>query len=582
MDARWFSQAGSPTLLGVLYARQEQEYLQGLLDQRRQSIKHCQEAIDLGSREPGLYTRLANTYIEVRDWQAAFATLRQGIDCSAGPRHIYQCYVDRLREFNRTGEAIAVAQEALRRFPDDFGMRLREALSLPLVYQTLEDLASYRRRFSTGLAALGDNVPLERFAECRRALEGLLGFANFYLAYQCHDDVELQRAFGQLVRRVAAANFPEWTHAVSVPHRHGRLRIGYVSAHFFGHSVTKMYLRLLQEHDKDQFEVHAYHLGKMTDDTTEEVRRACTKFSHVPNDLEGGARAIRADNLHLLVYLDIGMNPIATLLAALRLAPVQCVGWGHPVTSGLPTVDYFLSSACMEPVDGQDHYTEQLVRLPGPGMCYQRPLIPWAVLSKTRGDYSLRQDAVVYLACQSVFKYLPQHDDVFASIAKRVPQSQFAFVVMNEGVLESFRERLHRSFSAAGLSVGDYCVFLLTQDPFSYWNLNLLADVYLDTIEWSGGNTTLEAIACGLPIVTLPGRFMRGRHSYAFLTQLGVCDTIARDKQDYVDIAVRLAEDDCWRASVVERLKVGSRRFYEDTTSLTALEDFFRRVVTEQ
>ena len=77
------------------------------------------------------------------------------------------------------------------------------------------------------------------------------------------------------------------------------------------------------------------------------------------------------------------MDPLMTQLAALRLAPIQCVTWGHPVTSGLPTVDYFLSSELMEPKDGQDHYSERLIRLPGIGVCYAKPVIPRPLLNKT-------------------------------------------------------------------------------------------------------------------------------------------------------------------------------------------------------
>src|SRR5439155_5579077 len=233
---------------------------------------------------------------------------------------------------------------------------------------------------------------------------------------------------------------------------------------------------------------------------------------------------------HIAVFLDIGMHPMMTQLAALRLAPIQCMTWGHPVTSGLRTVEYFLSSALMEPPKAQHHYSEHLITLPGVGICYQKPVVPRMLLRKTRLDYGLREDAVVYLCCQSLFKYLPQHDDVFPAIAKRVPESQFVFLAPNDYVAADLRRRLRRAFSAVGLSADLHCVLLPEQSIFNYWNLNLIADVYLDTIEWSGCNTTFEAIACGLPVVTLPGKFMRGRHSYAILTQLGVTESIARDK----------------------------------------------------
>ena len=70
------------------------------------------------------------------------------------------------------------------------------------------------------------------------------------------------------------------------------------------------------------------------------------------------------------------MDPIAGRLAAQRLAPVQCVAWGQPETTGMPTLDYFLSSDLMEPPDGAAHYTESLVRLPNLGLCYLPDALP--------------------------------------------------------------------------------------------------------------------------------------------------------------------------------------------------------------
>ena len=125
----------------------------------------------------------------------------------------------------------------------------------------------------------------------------------------------------------------------------------------------------------------------------------------------------------------------------------------------------------------------------------------------------------------------------------------------------------------------DHCVILPLLGKFDYWNLNLVADVFLDSLEWSGGVTTLEAIACGLPIVTLPGRYMRGRHSCGILTQLGVTDTIVHDEDEYVEIAVRLGAEREWRTDVLKRMKSNHARVYSDTKCVRALEDFFRSVV---
>jgi len=91
----------------------------------------------------------------------------------------------------------------------------------------------------------------------------------------------------------------------------------------------------------------------------------------------------------------------------------------------------------------------------------------------------------------------------------------------------------------------------------------------------------LEAIACNLPIVTCPGEFMRGRHSYGILKMLGVTETIAQSEAEYIDIAVRLGLDATWRNSIVQRMIERHSYLYEDKICVAALEAFYRRVVQE-
>jgi predicted O-linked N-acetylglucosamine transferase (SPINDLY family) len=119
------------------------------------------------------------------------------------------------------------------------------------------------------------------------------------------------------------------------------------------------------------------------------------------------------------------------------------------------------------------------------------------------------------------------------------------------------------------------------QARFDYWNLNLVSDVFLDSLGWSGGLTSLEAIACGLPIVTLPGKFMRGRHSYAMLTQLGSTETIASDETNYVDIAVRLGLNHNLRETLGKKIAANYERLYSDLLNVRALEWFLESVVAQ-
>src|SRR3974390_3029008 len=88
-----------------------------------------------------------------------------------------------------------------------------------------------------------------------------------------------------------------------------------------------------------------------------------------------------------------------------------------------------------------------------------------------------------------------------------------------------------------------------------YLQLNACCDVMLDTLHWSGGNTSLDAIASGLPIVTLPGAFMRGRQSAGMLAMLGGEELVARDAVSYVETAVAIAKDRARRDALSQRIK---------------------------
>ena len=235
----------------------------------------------------------------------------------------------------------------------------------------------------------------------------------------------------------------------------------------------------------------------------------------------------------------------------------------------------------MEPQNAQDHYSEKLIPLPGVGSCYTKPTIPEGLFFKTRRDFGLREDAIVYFSGQTIFKYLPEQDALFAEVARRVPHAQFVFLVTNEIVCGNFRTRLEQAFAAYGLRAADHCLLLPEVSRLDYWNLHRVSDVVLDTIGWSGGVSIFEAIACRLPVVTLPGEFMRGRQSYAILSQLGVKDTIASNEAEYVDIAVRLGQNSQWREGVIERMVVGYSKLYSDTRCVRALEDFYCRAVED-
>jgi predicted O-linked N-acetylglucosamine transferase (SPINDLY family) len=236
----------------------------------------------------------------------------------------------------------------------------------------------------------------------------------------------------------------------------------------------------------------------------------------------------------------------------------------------------------MEPADGEAHYTERLVRLPNLSICYEPPAARPAALA--RAELGLREGATVYWCCQSLPKYLPQYDEVFARIAREVGDCQFSFIEFVGGAhaTELFRRRLDSAFARCGLRAADHCVVLPRLDPDRFIVAMSASDVVLDSIGWSGCNSTMESLVHDLPIVTLRGDFMRGRHTSAVLETMGLDETIARTVDDYVAIAVRLGRSAAERGAVAARIAASKHRVYGDRACIAALEDFLDSVVRQR
>ena len=272
------------------------------------------------------------------------------------------------------------------------------------------------------------------------------------------------------------------------------------------------------------------------------------------------------------------MDVTSFALAALRLAPRQYAAWGHPVTTGHATIDRYISCATMEPDDCEAHYTEQLVRLPGIGTRYARPDLP---ASAERRSLGLPEGSTLLLCPQSLFKIHPDNDELFARV---LTENSGALLVLFAGrhpaITDQFMRRLTRAFDRNGIVVRERTRVIPQVGHDDFLRVNMACDAMLDTLHWSGGNTSLDALACGLPIVTLPGRFMRGRQSTGMLRLMGIDELVANDVDDYVRIVTRLAEDRSWRNDVASRIVGAQARVFDDPAPVAALARFLLESTT--
>ena len=438
------------------------------------------------------------------------------------------------------------------------------------------DVDAYVAAWDEGCAAF-ERLELESPA-MRPRLEGLmLAQCNFHLAYTGIDVTSRQRRLGRLLRRMAAAAFPQFDRPlVPAAGSERRLRVGFLTPTLRHHTVLKLFGGLMRRLPRDRFEVCAYALESGSDATTDRLRgeldRVCTEIG----PLASMAQRIRDDACDALVYIDIGMHPRSVALSSMRLAPFQAMLWGHPVTSGVDSIDAFLSSALMEPADGADHYSERLLPLPGLGCWYDPETLPLQP-SQVRPAATT---ATRIVCAQNGLKLLPEQDAVFARILAAAPEAELVLLCgLHAGIEANLLARMRPAFAAQGVDFDRRVRVVGHVDESGFLRELWQADLVLDALSWSGGVTAFETFWGDVPILTLPGAFMRGRHTAAMLQAMALPDLIADDIDDFVARAGALARDAAARARLRAAIAERKHRLYRDDRVVAALADLLTREI---
>jgi len=540
------------------------------------ALKHAEAAASVDAGYADAWLLIGDIHRRLRNVQGALDAYKSA--AAAGPDNLValNAMADVLAESGRFDEARRGYWQLWRKHPENLKSGLGANLLLPQMYVSREHVDIVRREFGEGLERLHEAAGEFRFARPEAALADAR-WTNFYLAYQGRNDRDLQRRYGEFQERVVKPQLPQFFEPS--PKRKGgdRIRIGFLSHFFFNCTAGRYFGPWVTQIDPKRFEKFVYYTNEWVADDTRAIAAGAETFRHLPGrPLHVLAKQILADELDILVYPELGMHAETFTLAGLRLAPVQVSGWGHPNTPGHPNIDWFFSCEAMEPEGSQAHYSERLGLLPGLGTRYETPR---GENRSTRADFAIPEDRTIYLIPQSLFKIHPDNDALIARVLSQDPKALAVFFASShDPVTQAFGMRLGNTFRLYKMDVHDRALFLMPNvQHATYLRLNELCDVMLDTLHWSGGNTSLDALASGLPVVTLPGEFMRGRQSQAMLKALGAPELITHDAETYVETALRLGRDADERRSISERLKANRLELFERDEPIRALEDLLER-----
>ena len=448
-------------------------------------------------------------------------------------------------------------------------------LTVPEQYADDTSITAWRERYAVGMDALAALVA--RTSLTHDARKALVRHTAFRLAYHGRDDLKLQHARGDMLSALLLPLTPAPPLTSRDQSSTKRLRIGFASKHIRDCTVGQYFKHFFTDLNDAHISVHVYACGKR-DAFIQQVRSRVDQLTHFEDDdhaLIAMANAIANDAPDVLIYPEIGMEPIIEKLAAMRLAPLQCVLWGHPVTTGLPTMDVFFSAAALEPDNAQSHYRERLQLLPALGTCYPTPPAPSTL---NRAELGLAENCQLIVCAQSPFKWAPNFTLAAAEVLRQSPDAKL--VVFDSPIASRsrvFDDYLQHFFAPKKIDISTRIIRLPQRSREDFLAVLAACDLALDSFGFSGGNTSLDALSVGLPIPTLPGQFMRGRQTYAMLKALQstVCDAlIASNENEFVERAISLLRDDAARARIHVAIMANRHKLFNDRAPVAALGDW--------
>jgi len=531
-----------------------------------------EEAVRLDAKFVIAHYALAGSWKRLNNFRKAIESYQKVVELDPDFTAGHASIAGALREMGQVDEARESYQRAIKLDPDNLALKIKLALVLPVVPQTKAEINASRKNMLDAVKSLrqmGGEIK-DAYIE--------IGMTNFFLAYHERDDRELQEQVAGLMLDVSPSL--GWTapHCRDMKNKSEprRLIIGVCSAFMRHHTLGKLTLGTLQNLSRDQFDVVLLRLPGDVDEMTKQIDAACDKIVQVPFDLQQARTIIADEKLDILFYPDIGMDPFTYYLAYARLAHVQLTSWGHPDTTGIPNMDYFLSCQGMEPDASEPCFSEQLVKLKDVTTYYHPPCVEPELF--TPSNHGVPDDATLYVCPQTLFKFHPDFDGVLAELL--TADTDAHLLLIDDPFGGFWRDLLIKRFTKSmGGQIVSRVHFLEKMPLAAFFGLLKRADCVLDVPTFSGGNSSIEAFAHGVPIITWPGGYLRGRITLACYKQMAVMDLVVDNKADYLALAQKLAHDKSFKSKMSAKILDNVSKLFENSDMIHEFERFMVNAV---
>lgn len=532
------------------------------------------------------YNNLGNLLYRQKQLDEALTCYQQALQLQSDYAYAHYNKGSVLIEQERLDEAAHNIQQALNLRPEQIIWQLKMESLCPAIMPSNEEISRWRAHFAAALACYppGSIVINNWLAEVVPA--GI--FPPFNLPYHGREDLDLKVQYARLFtineneELSITQEYSSGTQDFSNCQEISGVSLNYPIKYRVGFLVTKnhegIFLNLMggliNQFQNPEFSPAIICSAASVPRLQAEIKNKAVDFIPIPEDLAVAVQKIKSHQFDLIYYWEVGSDALNYFLPFFRLAPVQCTSWGLSSTTGIPHMDYFISSTLLEIEGAQAHYSEKLVTLNTLPTYFYRPKLSSSL--KPRDYFGLTADEHIYLCPQNLLKFHPDFDPIIADILRR---DSLGRLVLIKAKIQRRTDALLARFKVTIPDVVEQIRWVPPLDFSSYINLIAISDVMLDTIHYSGGNTSHEALAVGIPIVTMPTQFLRGRLTLSRYKKMGLMDCVATTPKEYVDLAVTLGTNETYRNQIKANILAHNHLLYEDKEIIQQLEAFFKQAI---
>jgi len=534
-------------------------------EKREQAIFYYQKALAIEQGNGEINNELGLLFLKNNQLEEAISCWQKAISLNPDFVELYLQLAMIYEKKNEPEKAKNNYREVLRLEPKNKRLALYQEIIGKTVYQDREEIFAYQHQLLKTINHFqGTDFQLD-FSSLHKENIRL----PFSLIYQGLDDRLLRERFANLFK----------ISPVKIKKNSGnKPQIGIIITPGHEGIITKLYRGILNRISLKDFSITLIcQKGKANPIIAPSIRNQEIKFLELPETIKDSVEKISDTGFDLLYYPEIGTDTTNYFLPFFKMAPIQLNGWCWPVTSGIPQVDYFLSSELLETNESDSFFSEKLLRLPSLPVYYVRENLP--IMIKTRIDYGLSEQQRIYFCNQNLLKLHPDLDRLTNEILERDPLAIYLLIESEDPLLtEKVKQRLEKNH---GKNYSRIKFFPRLMSGPEYFELLRLADVVIDSLHYTGGvNTISDAFICHTPFVTLPGKFQRGRYGYAMYTKMGISECLAKNEADYVNIALKIANDRDYRYALGKKIKEKSPILFEDLNAVKEHEQIFLQLLS--